>query len=131
MAAMKVTILPKQTGRDSEGTPEVVDIHYDLWVLRVTVLFEGAKNPTYVSFDAVEGFRVLDEGQLLEYWDPGQSGSWLYVVEKGGWLELEASRNGAPTLAADGKLKEYLVAGINDCISVLAYEDPTVVSAAP
>ncbi len=119
------------TGRDEEGTPEVIDIHYDLWVLRVTVLFAGAKNPTYVNFSAVEGFRVLDEGQLLEFWESAANGSWLHRVQNGGWLDLEASRSDALSLERTDICQEYLLAGQNDCVSVIAYEAPTVITAAP
>ena len=131
MTSTSVEILEIPASRVSEGYPEITDIHYDLWVLRLTLFFAGAKNPTYVHFEAVEGFRVLDEGQLLEFWGEGRPGSWLCSIQSGGWLSLEQSRQGAPSLSEPTELQEYLVAGINDCVSVIAYEEPSVVTAAP
>lgn len=50
-------------------------------------------------FRYVEGFRVLDEGKLGKFWkDYTDVNGWLYEVETGGWLELEAHRNSLLTL---------------------------------
>lgn len=43
-----------------------------------------------MDFEVASGFRVLDEGDLLEFWAaevrvPG----WLWRVTGGGWLDLE------------------------------------------
>lgn len=117
--------------RSSEGSPEITDVNYDLWFLRITLSFAGSRNPTYVQFEGVEGFRVLDEGQLLEFWGKDAPNTWLYLIQSGGWLSLEQTREGAPSLSELSGLKEYLVAGINDCVSVIAHEAPTIVTAAP
>lgn len=108
------------------GTPEITDINYDLWVLRVSVSFEAFDNPLYVEFEGVSGYRVLDEGDLQEYWaDGGCSGLWLVSIEQGGWFDLEQKRPGFISTPDIG-LKEYLVAGINECVSVIAYDKPTI-----
>ena len=44
--------------------PEVTDIIYDLWLLRITLKFPNIDHLVYVTFDGVRGFRVLDEGDL-------------------------------------------------------------------
>lgn len=131
MTPTKVVKSVVSVDRSSAGTPEIIYIHYDLWVLRITLTFADAKNPTYVLFEAVEGFRVLDEGQLLEFWQPEVQDSWLFSIESGGWLSHEQTRLGAPLLSAPTELKEYLVAGVNDCVSVIAYEKPSIITAAP
>lgn len=71
------------------------------------------------------GFRLLDEGDLLEFWldEEYNSDGWVYEVKSGGWLDMESARPGF--LSANRKgLKEYLVASENDCVSVLAFNDP-------
>ena len=111
--------------------PEVVDVSYDLWLLRVTVTFEDQKNPVYLEFEGVRGFRVLDEGDLIEFWsnDCCLEG-WLVEITKGGWFALEQSRSGFITSPEQG-FREYLIAGINACVSVIAYEVPRVYQAQP
>lgn len=74
----------------------------------------------------VEGFRVLDEGQLLEFWGDDSKDHWVFEVLDNGWLATESARETAPFIAENGQLKEYLVAGINDCVSILDYEYPRV-----
>jgi hypothetical protein len=43
-----------------------------------------------------------------------------------GWLAAESARETAPFIDEGGELKEYLVAGVNDCVSILDYEYPKV-----
>ena len=108
---------------DSVTTPEVVSVNFDLWVLRLTLNFPGVKAPTYVEFDEVVGFRLLDESDLLEFWKPEvRKPGWLWHVTRGGWRELEATRPGFARTDA----QEFLVLGINDCVSVFATVEPRV-----
>ncbi|WP_345880244.1 hypothetical protein [Shewanella algae] len=53
--------------RQEGNMPELLTVNYDLWTLRLTLAFQP-NEIVYVDFEAVEGFRVLDEGQLLEFW---------------------------------------------------------------
>ncbi len=83
-----------------------------------------ADGPRYVEFDGVIGFRVLDEGDLSEFWGPGvRAEGWLWLVTGGGWLDLEASRSGFMH-HSDGK--EYLILGANECVSVLSKQGPVI-----
>lgn len=102
--------------------PDVTEIHYDVWTLRVTLDFDDMNGVVYVDFSAVSGFRVLDEGDLGEML-PAKDG-WLYEVDDGGWLAQESVRDGFTADAA--ALTEYLVAGVNDCVSVLCEDEPSV-----
>ncbi len=109
-----------------EGTPAVVQVSFDLWTLRITMQFPGISTPTYVEFENVSGFRVLDEGDLLEFWSPEvRKPGWLWLVEAGGWLHLESTRDGflrGDLLA----MKEFMVLGINECVNVFAPSEPRV-----
>ncbi|BCV46153.1 hypothetical protein I6M54_15885 [Shewanella algae] len=111
--------------KDSGVTPELLSVNYDLWTLRLTLTNDN-NQAIYLDFESVEGFRVLDEGQLLEFWSKESPPYWVFEVISGGWLEQEAKRDGAPFLEVGGKLKEYLVAGLNECVSVLAFAEPEI-----
>lgn len=103
------------------GRPGISEIHYDVWTLRVTLDFPKLDGVVYVDFPSLNGFRVLDEGDLAEFW-PAPKG-WLFTVSSGGWLHLESSRGG---FISDDGLSEFLIAGQDDCVNVLASETPTV-----
>ncbi|MDK9740344.1 hypothetical protein KI655_24030 [Vibrio sp. D404a] len=79
-----------------------------------------------VNFDATWGFRVLDEGDLGEFWSKcNLTQGWCFEVLEGGWNSLEKTRDHYVT----GKLNEpheYLIIGLNECVSVLAHEPPVI-----
>ena len=106
--------------------PELARIEYDSGKLTIRAYVNG-RQVALVHFESVEGFRVLDEGDLLEFW-PTCSWSrskWLWEVHEGGWFELESTRGGF----IGEKYKdatEYLVVGANECVSVISYDHPVV-----
>ena len=108
--------------------PEIVNINYDLWTLRITLSFEKIDRPIYVTFKRIRGFRVLDEGNLLEFWNPAvRVPGWIWLVENGGWFDLEKFREGFVESYHDNEfLQEYLITGINDCISIFASCEPEI-----
>ena len=109
------------------GVPEITNVSYDLWYLQITLWFENKKPPLYVRFDGIRGFRLLDEGDLLEFWSDSRPSGWLWKIEKGGWFDLEKLREGFISAKTErNEIKEYLIGGINDCISVLAYDEPVI-----
>ncbi|WP_123636480.1 hypothetical protein [Marinobacter sp. R17] len=109
-----------------QGMPEIVEVSYDLWTLRITLRFEEVDHPVYVEFDDIKGFRVLDEGDLNEFWAPEvRVEGWLWSIMSGGWYDLECIRPGFVT-GVTGGYEEYLMLGINDCVSVISYEKPTI-----
>ena len=110
----------------SSGLPEVTDIHYDLWLLRITLHFEEIDNPVYVTFDTPRGFRVLDEGDLLEFWNiETRPKGWLLVVKSGDWYDLEKCRIGFVSGVTGGYF-EYLIIGENECVSVITNDEPVI-----
>lgn len=105
--------------------PEIEHVEYDLWELRLTVRFAAGEPPVYVTFSAPNGFRVLDEGNLNEFWsDTARSPGWIWRVSAGGWLDQESQRRGFVREMTPGD--EYLVLGQNDCISVVATSPPRI-----
>lgn len=108
------------------GIPEVADINYDLWLLRITLSFKEIDNPVYVTFDTPRGFRVLDEGDLLEFWNnETRPKGWLWFVKSGGWYDLEKYRSGFVS-GVIGGYSEYLILGENECVSVITNDEPVI-----
>lgn len=120
---MKAESVPSDTtlGRSHE----VIDIRYSLGNLAVTVS-DSVAGTWVVTFEDVTGFRVLDEGDLLEFWPECSSPrGWLFRVLEDGWFSQESQRSGF--LARDTKkVTEYLITGVDDCVNVLAWSEPLV-----
>jgi hypothetical protein len=80
-----------------------------------------------VIFRDVRGFRVLDEGDLCDFWEGGyhEKTGWLYEVHAGGWLELESTR---PIISNHlmPNLREFFIAD-NTCLNVLCPAPPEIV----
>jgi hypothetical protein len=103
---------------------EVVYIDFNIETLTVTVLFDGYKLD--VTFQSPNGYRVLDEGDLLEFWPSCSStNGWLFEIINGGWLTQERKRSGFFS-SNESDLEEYFIIGCNYCVSVLAWEKPDV-----
>jgi hypothetical protein len=113
----------------NKSNPEIFNINYDLWTLKITLSFNDHPSPVYLIFKNVVGFRVLDEGNLLEFWDsdvrvPG----WIWKIESGGWFELEKLRSGFLLPNHSITHNEYLISGINDCVSVISESEPIIIA---
>jgi len=110
------------------GIPELVDLNFDLWILRVKLEFPDLQNPVYLSFKNVESFRVLDEGSLMEFWtNKERSKGWLWKVKKGGWHDQEKNRRGfelSKELLKD--YDEYMVVGIGICLNLIGGTEPII-----
>ena len=75
-------------------------------------------------FSNVYGVRILDERDLLEFWNAhSEPNGWLWEVKSGGWLELERRRAGFNSHEFAPGLREFFV--VDDmCMSVLCCEPP-------
>ena len=131
MEDIRKLLKPKATEFKTEisnSNPEIYNINYDLWTLKITLGYSNIDRPIYVIFKNVIGFRVLDEGNLLEFWDkevrvPG----WIWKIESGGWFELEKIRSGFLAQHHGESHNEFLVTGINECVSVIAECYPIII----
>ena len=122
----KSQVKPFQPAQAYDGLPEISDISFDLWFLTITVYFQQIVKPVYIKFDGIRGFRVLDEGDLLEFWNPElRADGWLWIVEKGGWFDLESTRNGFVS-GVTGGYSEFLILGENECVSVITEGSPEI-----
>lgn len=90
------------------------------------IIVESKNWKIKANFDATWGFRVLDEGDLGEFWtECDLTKGWCFEVFEGGWNSLEKTRDHFVT----GKLcepHEYLIIGLNECVSILAHEPPVI-----
>jgi len=130
--AINTPVVKTVSGAEAiDGIPEVTNLNYDLELLRITLGFQGVRSPIYLTFGGVRGFRMLDEGDLLELWNPDtRAESWLWQVEKGGWFDLESIRNGFVS-GATGGYNEFLILGVNECVSVISHDEPTIYTSKP
>lgn len=80
-----------------------------------------------VTVDDVIGFRLLDEGDLLDFWSAGISSQkgWIFEIAAGGWLAQESLRAGFVSQQRAG-VREFLVIGVDWCLSLLALSAPKV-----
>lgn len=112
--------LPLKTEVIFSHGPVVSQVHYEWGKLCITLVSGLDRKVCKISFSGVLGFRVLDEGDLLEFWPEcsGKNG-WIFKIISGGWFDQESRRSGfihAHTFSGI----EYFVATGNECISVLS-----------
>ncbi|QSX36716.1 hypothetical protein [Shewanella sedimentimangrovi] len=115
---------------DPKGLPIAVEclgdevylqsLHYDLAGLSLCLKVENRL--VEVCFHSIQGLRMLNEGDLLEFWaEFSLSNGWLYQLSEGGWFALESNRSGF--MASGGKvLNEFLIVTRKECVSVLSAE---------
>lgn len=95
---------------------DVTHVRLEWGELVVMLMSGGDKKAVIVKFGEVAGFRLLDEGDLLEFWPvcAGTNG-WLFQINANGWFDHEATRPGFIREQGLG-LSEYFIAGQNSCI---------------
>ena len=102
----------------------IESVNYDLDYLKVVVVADSHLR-IEVCFHQPIGFRCLDEGDLLEFWENNQiTNNWLLQIHDSGWLAQESDRDGF--LSKDTTLSEYLIKGSNECLNVLSTDKPLI-----
>lgn len=123
---LKVCAEPVGTGHRFHATVYLSDVRYDTDKLAVTLTCPYERLGAMVTFTEVAGFRLLDEGNLLEFWPAcAADRGWLFQISENGWFAQESIRSG---FLAGGALNlvEYLVVSTNDCLSVMTGATPTI-----
>lgn len=116
MPNVRATPVPGSDGFPSAGRVSKIEFS----PRRLLVFMDGGDSEFAVSFEAVLGFRVLDERDLMEFWPACSTPEgWLFEVSEGGWLSLEKSRGGFLSSSMGFAVREYLVTGEDECVSVL------------
>jgi len=78
-----------------------------------------------VRFYGASGVRVLDEGDLLEFWPACSTPAGrVFRIHSGGWRDQEAQRGGFLMQHTQPGIPEYFVTGDNECVSVFSHEPP-------
>ena len=78
-----------------------------------------------VRFYGASGVRVLDEGDLLEFWPACSTPAGrVFRIHSGGWRDLEAQRGGFLLQHTQPDIPEYFIAGDNECVSVFSHDAP-------
>jgi len=95
----------------------------------IRVLSRRTGRACIVEFAAVYGLRVLHELDLAALWTSVAPellrSTWLFEVHGGVWVELE-SRRPDFNVAKESPLREFLIVGYQECVSVMADRVPTV-----
>jgi len=126
---MKPAGFPIATAPSAEGVTEVTGLTYDLNRLRITVEDE-AGNEITVEFSDSIGFRVLNECDLLDFWPTFSTAAGsAFEISSGGWHDLESKRvGGCLVFETQPDAREFLITGCDDCVSVIASSEPTIVT---
>jgi hypothetical protein len=114
--------VPIPTPVIAEKTTQVESVRFGIDGLTVTM--SSKQWEATVFFPQSYGFRVLDELDLTEFWPQcSLTQGWFFEVISGGWKDLEMTREHFYSGRNDW-VHEYLVVGLNECVSILSKETP-------
>ncbi len=126
MASVKARVL--ETVIEHFHSPVVAGLSYRIKNSRLIIYYHsnGNEDIDYViTFENPRGFKVLDEGDMYSYWENEELiKHWLFEIESGGWLDREDDAGGFISKALG--FREFLITGIDDCVSVISHGEPTV-----
>ncbi|GAA0858836.1 hypothetical protein [Aliiglaciecola litoralis] len=109
---------------------EITNLNWNFDEATIDIYSPSEKKELKVRFNNEFGpcaLRLLDESDLSENWQAiNMSGGWLYKVTSGGWFEQESKRDGFLLQHSSNIYKEYLIIGLDACVSVLTKEDVTI-----
>ncbi len=107
---------------------ELASLNFDQWILTVALRAyskdQSVHGMVHVIFKEARGFRYLNEGDMLMYPFPEDCvRKYVQLIEGNGWSKQEEKFGNMVTIDH----QEYLVATINECLSVLSFGKPIVV----
>lgn len=110
---------------------DITDVIYTSSGLRITVIAATSMFTNIyleLHFSSVSGFRMLDEGDLLGYWESKafQTDHHLYEIISGGWATGEIISDGILSRNFDPNYREWFVATTNRCMNVLSDDEPMI-----
>lgn len=126
---MELNVAPIGDEYFSGSESDVAEILYTHSGLRIVIDTNKSRfAPVYLEifFRDDTGFRCLDEGDLIGYWesDKFRSGHHVYEILSGGWISGEALSSGILSIGSSIKQREWLVCTSNRCITVLSGGQP-------
>ncbi|WP_139798645.1 hypothetical protein [Andreprevotia lacus] len=109
-----------------QSPADISHVRLEWGELLVTLISGGDRKVVIAKFKDVAGFRVLDEGNLLEFWPTCSAhNGWLFQIFEHGWLDLESSRAGFLLDKKTG-VSEFFIASQNSCINILSSREPSI-----
>jgi len=130
---MQLTARPIGAARTPRTRSDIAELTLGITGLKVVVQTylrnSDQKLAVEYHFDTPRGFRFLDEGDLLNYWETGafSEDHQLFEILSGGWMEQECSFPGmVSTTSAVGTFREWFICTTNGCINVLSVNEPLI-----
>jgi hypothetical protein len=115
-----------------ETESDIVELTYT-HSSRLRVIIDTRKNkfsPIFVEvvFPFARGFRYLDEGDLIRYWesDEFKEGYHVYDILNGGWITGEKLDTGLLSVSSSVGQKEWFVVTTNYCMTVVGAGEPLI-----
>ncbi|WP_076453924.1 hypothetical protein [Zobellia uliginosa] len=111
---------------------DIIDFQWTVFGLKITIsTWKNSEKQIGIEYEfgGFNGFRYLDEGDFLSYWDlpDFKNGYHLFRIIKGGWKSGEVMQSGILDVSrAVDDLNEFFIATTNGCLTVLAYEKPRI-----
>jgi len=126
---MKVRGLGPRHSRERHESDiyRITDSKDGLTILIDTVNENGQRADLRVHFEWVRGFRYLDEGDLIYYWETQAFTipQHVFQVTSGGWSNGELVQPGVLSVSTAIEIGEWFIATTNGCINVLSNAVPT------
>ncbi|MDP1976424.1 hypothetical protein [Undibacterium sp.] len=130
---MKITVEPKSKSYSGKVFTGVSELSLGATGLRIVVAATDETNEKRtlieIHFEEARGFRVLDEGDLIPYWQSKvfEPGYCLFEIKSGGWLEQERQFPGMLAITeAVGDFREWFICTEYNCVNVLAVNPPLI-----
>jgi len=129
---MKLKVSPLESSEFEGGRADIVEFSFGPSGLRIVVSFLDEDSDLYqeIVFPDVRGFRSLDEGDLLPYWQSGEFSNRrhsVFEITSGGWIKQELQTSGMlATTNVVGWYREWFVVSINQCVNVIAKNQPLI-----
>lgn len=130
---MKIIAEPKSKSYPEKNLYDIGELSLGVSGLRIVVTAIDKLNKELtqieIHFEVARGFRVLDEGDLLAYWQAKvfEPGYCLYEITSGGWLEQENQFPDMLTVTnAVGHFREWFICTANNCVNVLSVHPPLI-----
>ena len=81
-----------------------------------------------VYFRRAQGYRYLDEGDLIAYWqtEKFRTPHHVYEITNGGWLTGETVETGTLDVAKSFEMREWFITTTNGCMTVMAASPPVL-----
>jgi hypothetical protein len=104
---------------------QVDAVHFTPRETNIILASPSTRTRWRIRFYCASGVRVLDEGDLLEFWpECSTPNGRVFRIVTGGWRDQESQRGGFLMQHTQPDVPEYFVAGDNECVSLFSHDPP-------